>query len=59
VVVILATEVDVSKIQPLEIEPQTKLVEEEVQIVELKVDTEPLVVVLVKTTKIIVEETYA
>ncbi len=58
-VVILATEVDVSKIQPLEIEPQTKLVEEEVQIVELKVDTEPLVVVLVKTTKIIVEETYA
>jgi hypothetical protein len=43
----------------LEIEPQTELVEEEVQIVELEVGTEPLVVVPVETIKIVVEETYA
>jgi hypothetical protein len=50
------TEEEVSKIQPLEIEPHIKLVGKEVRIVELEVGIEPLVAKQVKTTKSIVEE---
>jgi len=58
---------EVFKIQPLEIEPQIELVEEEVRIIKtkiqvkttkLKMGIEPLVVIHVVTTKIIVKETY-
>jgi hypothetical protein len=42
---ILAIEEEVSKIQPLEVEPHTKLVEEEVKTTKPKVGIEPLVVV--------------
>jgi hypothetical protein len=61
------TKEEVSKIQPLEIEPQIKLVEEEVRItkmeiqlriVELEVGIEPLVTVHVETIETIIEETY-
>ncbi len=54
---ILTIEEEVSKIQPLEIEPHTKLVEEEVRTVDTKVGTKALVVEQVKTIEIIVEET--
>jgi hypothetical protein len=62
---ILAIEEKVSKIQPLEVEPHTKLVEEEVKTTKTKVQVkttkpkvgiEPLVVVQVETTKTLVEE---
>ncbi len=65
--IILTTKEEVSKIHPLEIEPQTELLEEEVIIVktnihvkiaEPKVGTKPLIVIQVETTKTIVEETY-
>jgi len=49
-------EVEVSKIKPLEVEPQIKLMEEEVRTTEPKVGTKPLVFAKVKTTKIIVEK---
>jgi hypothetical protein len=48
---------EVSKIQPLEIEPHTKLVEKEVKTVGPEVGTEPLVVEQIEATKIVVEET--
>ncbi len=59
------TKEEVSKIQPLEIEPQTKLMEEEVRTVKTKIQIrtaepevglEPLVDVQVEITKTIVEE---
>jgi hypothetical protein len=62
-----AIEEEVFKIQPLEIEPQIELVEEEVRIIKtkiqvkttkLKMGIEPLVVIQVVTTKIIIKETY-
>jgi hypothetical protein len=53
------TKEEVSKIQPLEIEPHIELMEKEVKIAEPKVGTKPLVVEQVKTTKIVVEETDA
>ncbi len=61
---ILATKEEVSKIQLLKIEPQTKLMEEEVKtiktkirvrIAKLEVGIEPLVAIHVETKKIIVE----
>jgi len=60
-------EEEVFKIQPLEIEPQIELLEKEVRIIktkihvkttELKMGIEPLIVIQVVTTKIIVKETY-
>ncbi len=42
---ILVLEEEISKIQHLEIEPQTKLVGEEIEIVEQNVDIKPLVYV--------------
>jgi hypothetical protein len=62
-----AIEEEVFKIQPFEIEPQIELVEEEVRIIKtkiqvkttkLKMGIEPLVVIQVVTTKIIIKETY-
>jgi hypothetical protein len=53
---ILATKVEISKIQPLEIELQIKSTVNEVKIVELEVGTKPLVVIQVGTTNIIVEK---
>ncbi len=44
------TKKEVSKIHPLEIEPQTKLVEEEVKTTEPKVGIEPLIATQVETT---------
>ncbi len=54
---ILITKEEVSKIQPLEVEPQIELMEEEVRTTNLEVGTKPLVVIQVETTKIVVEET--
>ncbi len=49
------TYVEVSKIQPLEVEPQIELVEE-VKIAKPKVGTKPLVYVQVETIETIVEK---
>jgi hypothetical protein len=56
---ILTIKEEVSKIQPLEIEPHTKLVEEEVRTAKTKVGTKPLVVEQVKIIEIIMKETNA
>jgi hypothetical protein len=40
----------------LEVKPQIELMEEKVRTIEPKVHTEPLVVVLIETTKIVVEK---
>ncbi len=48
--------VEVSKIQALEVKPHIELMEEKVRTIEPKVCTEPLVVVLIETTKIVVEK---
>jgi hypothetical protein len=53
---ILATKVEISKIQPLEVELQIESTAKEVKIVELEVGTKPLVVIQVGTTNIIVEK---
>ncbi len=50
------TKEEVSKIQPLEIEIQTELVEKEVKITKLEVGIEPLVVEQIETTKNVMEE---
>jgi hypothetical protein len=64
--IILAIEEEVSKIQPLGIETQTELVEEEVKTIEMEIHVknveaqvgiEPLVAVQVEITEIIIEET--
>jgi hypothetical protein len=41
--------------KPLEVKPQSKLVEEEVRIIDFEVGKEPLVVVQVEIIEIIVE----
>jgi hypothetical protein len=43
--IILITKEEVSKIQPLEIKPHTKLVKEEVRTIEPKVGTKPVVTI--------------
>jgi hypothetical protein len=53
---ILATKVEISKIQPLEVESQIELVAKEVKTAKLEVGTKPLVVVQVGTINIIVEK---
>jgi hypothetical protein len=49
---ILALEKEISKIQHLEIEPQTKLVGEENKTRELEVDIKPLVPIQIEITKL-------
>ncbi len=53
---ILATEVEQSKIQPLEVKPKIELVEKEVRTIDPKVGIEPLVDVQVETKNIVVEQ---
>ncbi len=53
---ILTTQVEQSKMQPLEVELHSKLMEEEVKTTDLEVGIEPLVVVQVETRKIVVEQ---
>jgi hypothetical protein len=50
--VILALEEAISKIQHLEIEPQTKLMGEEIGIIKQNEDIEPLVFVYIGITKL-------
>ncbi len=51
---VIVIEVEQSQMQPLEVEPQSKLVEEDMQIVDLKVGTKPLVVIQNETIETVV-----
>ncbi len=50
------TEIEQSKLPPLEVKPHIELMEEEVKIIDSKVGTKPLVVVQVETSETIVEQ---
>jgi hypothetical protein len=52
----LAIEAEQSQMQPLEVEPQSKLVEEEVKITNLEVGAKPFVVIHNEIIKIVVKQ---